>query len=513
MRMGIPDRCALGRLLLLCAAPCLLSFALLGHRAFAAPPSIVVGSETDFPPYALVDGAGNATGYSIDLIRSVAREMGLDVTVRTGSWNWAWNALKAGEVDVLSIVARIPGREREVDFSIIHTSAHDSFFTRRGTPPIASVAQAEGREVVVMRADAAHHALVSQGFKGTIIAVDTIPEGLRLVASGRHDAFLCPKLIGLLVLEEQDITGLEPGPPIPDYRRDFSFAVKKGNQELLERLNQGLLIVKTRGEYEKIHAKWLGFGDPWLVKHGRPIAMGAGLLGLLAVLVAAWSMLLRRQVRARTAELTELSAHLQSVSETEKARLAREIHDELGGTLAALRLTLGQLRGTPGPDRDEYLDRADGLLARAAETQKWIVSRLRPAVLDHLGLAAAIEWQVEEFRKHTGMEVDLRLPQEKLLMDEARAIALFRILQECLTNVIKHAAASRVAIEIGIRDARVHLTVRDDGRGMPPRQARQARSFGIIGMAERARHLGGELCVSPAAGGGTVVEAVLPAQA
>ena len=285
----------------------LVLLTLVMYSAAAQARTIIVGSEIDFPPYAYLDNQGNAAGYSIDLIRAAAAEMDLKLQFRTGSWDWAWRALNQGEVDVLPLVARLPGRDQDVDYSVIHTSTDDAFFTRPNTPEIDSIASAEGKEIVVMQSDAAHHALIARGFKGRIITVDTISDGLRLVASGRHDAFLCSKLIGVMVMQQQSIGGIRPGTAIAEYRRDFSFAVKKGtHRELLDQLNQALLLLQANTKYRAIHDRWLSLADPWYVTYRNPMLFAAGIGVLLALAAAVWSLTLKRQVAARTAEVEDL---------------------------------------------------------------------------------------------------------------------------------------------------------------------------------------------------------------
>ena len=220
-------------------------------------PEVRVGSELDFPPYAFMNESGQPEGFSVDLIKAVAGAMGLPIRITTGPWNTVWNDLVAGRVDVLPIVAKSPERQRLVDFSLPHTETFDAFFVRKGNPAIPNLEAAKGKEIVVMRSDAAHHELLELNFQGHLIMVYSIPAGLSLVASGKHDAFLCSKLIGTMVIKNQGLKGLTAGPPIPDYKRVFSFAVKKGDAELLEKLNQGLLIIKTSGKYDQIYEKWL----------------------------------------------------------------------------------------------------------------------------------------------------------------------------------------------------------------------------------------------------------------
>lgn len=256
----------------------------------AEPTEIRVGSEEDFRPYCFTDMLGRPAGFGIDLMKAVADKMGLRMRISSGTWDRIWNDLVAGSIDALPMAARTPGREKLVDFCLPHTETFDAFFVRKGSQPFNSITAADGKEIVVLRSDAAHHELIEHSFSGTIIPVESIPEGLRLVSSGRHDAFLCSKLIGTLEAHEHGIRGLAAGPPIPDYKRVFSFAVRKGNAELMEKLNQGLRMVKASGEYDRIYARWLGAEpappSPWWDYFWRVV----GILIVLLMLIAVWRM-------------------------------------------------------------------------------------------------------------------------------------------------------------------------------------------------------------------------------
>jgi PAS domain S-box-containing protein len=212
----------------------------------------------DFRPYDYVDKDGRPAGFTVALIQAVADKMGMRVRFVTGSWDEVWNGLVAGQLDVLPTVTRTPSREALVDFSLPHTETFDAFFVREGRPPIKDLAAAAGKEIVVSRSDAAHHQLVDRKFAGKLILVETFPEGLRLIASSQYDAMLCSKIVGVLEGEQAGIKGVTAGPPISDYKRVFSFAVRKDNAELLEKLNQGLNIVKADGTYDRLYRKWLG---------------------------------------------------------------------------------------------------------------------------------------------------------------------------------------------------------------------------------------------------------------
>lgn len=288
-----------------------------------------IACEKDFDPYCFMDANGGASGFGADLIRAVAKAMDMPVAVYPQTWDAAWNGLVDGRFDALPVVAKLPSRVPLVDFSLAHTETYDSFFVRSTDPVIKGISSARGKEIIVMRSDAAHHALLERGFEGRIIPVDTIAEMLSLLASGRHDAILYPKLLGILKIKELDIRGLKAGPTIPDYKREFSFAVRKGNPELLEKLNQGLLMVKSNGEYQRIYEKWLSYEDPWQ-RYSRyfwpAIAVAAAAVAAAAIII----IILQRLVRQRTAELAEKNAMLKLAQEdlNEKVRhRTAELHE------------------------------------------------------------------------------------------------------------------------------------------------------------------------------------------
>jgi signal transduction histidine kinase len=228
---------------------------------------------------------------------------------------------------------------------------------------------------------------------------------------------------------------------------------------------------------------------------------------------------LERLVARRSADLEaanrrlhELSGHLQGVREEERTRVAREIHDELGQSLTAMRMELSLLRrGLPG-DQRQNIERADSLNALVDSTTqavKRISQDLRPGILDHLGLSAAVEWQAEEFERRTGIPCDVTVEPGEIVIDEERSTAVFRVLQEALTNVARHAQAREVSVLLRRDAAGLVLQVRDDGRGMEERRS-PGRRFGIIGIQERVRAWGGSVEIASVSGAGTTVTVRLP---
>jgi PAS domain S-box-containing protein len=211
-------------------------------------------------------------------------------------------------------------------------------------------------------------------------------------------------------------------------------------------------------------------------------------------------------------QLRELAAHLDRARENERRHLAREIHDELGQKLTALRFEVALL-AVNGNLRLSLPDTAAALLKLVDETieaVRNIASDLRPAVLD-LGLVAAIDWQLQQLRRRTGIATVLNASDEEInLDDEARATAVFRIIQESLTNIVRHADADQVEVSLHKTDGSLHIRVADNGVGMAADALRKAKSFGIAGMRERVLLLGGELTISGQPGRGTRLHLSIP---
>jgi signal transduction histidine kinase len=212
-------------------------------------------------------------------------------------------------------------------------------------------------------------------------------------------------------------------------------------------------------------------------------------------------------------QLRALSAHLQSVREEERTRIAREIHDELGQALTALKLDVASLarKSANDPFIEERTRSMVELINETIQTVRRIATELRPAILDDLGLPAALEWQTHEFQKRTGLACELKIDPE-LKVAPAPSTALFRVFQETLTNITRHAHATAVTIYLGQQHGHVVLEVRDNGVGIAENQVSGLRSLGITGMRERVQLLGGDIQLAGIPGQGTTVRIHVPAQ-
>jgi PAS domain S-box-containing protein len=212
--------------------------------------------------------------------------------------------------------------------------------------------------------------------------------------------------------------------------------------------------------------------------------------------------------------LRQLAAHQDRIKEEERKRIAREIHDDLGQNLLALRIDVSMLHARTGSAHPKLHNKVGDALHHIDLTMKSvrsIINNLRPDVLD-LGLPAAISWQVADFQRRTRVECQLVVDESDFAdgLDEALAAALFRILQESLNNVAQHAKASRVFITLHRAEDKLTMTVADNGVGILPARRRNASSFGLIGIRERVERLGGELDVSGAPGNGTALSVSIP---
>jgi signal transduction histidine kinase len=249
----------------------------------------------------------------------------------------------------------------------------------------------------------------------------------------------------------------------------------------------------------------------WLPEEQNFASAAAGIVALA----------LEAEERRRAEEqLHALAAHLETVREDERAGLARELHDELGQLLTALRMDVAWFgraaREHPekviarGPERSAAMKE---LIDEAITTVQRISSDLRPGALHELGLVEALEWQAREFEKRSGIVCTFTAPAAEISPSDRQAVGLYRMMQEALTNVARHAGASRVQCELTVTADRYLLQIQDDGRGLSAEAWTDATSLGLIGMRERALSLGGSVAFRSEAGKGTAIAVTIPIHA
>lgn len=217
---------------------------------------------------------------------------------------------------------------------------------------------------------------------------------------------------------------------------------------------------------------------------------------------------------ASEARLHELAAHLELVKDTERTAIAREVHDDIGGSLTAIKFDLAWLKRRLPDDTDiqQRLAATSMMLEHAAQASQRIMRSLRPGVLDQ-GIAPALEWLTRNFRDRTGIATSFDANRTDVPLAEAIAMAVYRVCQEALTNITKHAEATTVAVSLFADAEQLSLEIADNGRGFGGDARVKPDSFGLTGMAERARALGGTLDIDSAPGRGTTLMLIVPLKA
>lgn len=226
--------------------------------------------------------------------------------------------------------------------------------------------------------------------------------------------------------------------------------------------------------------------------------------------------LAERELQRSREELRSLTQHLQEVRENERTAIAREIHDELGQLLTALKIDLSWL-GKKLPEEQRHLLQKTLDISEQIDETIRIVQRisaeLRPGILDDLGLTAAMEWQAQEFQKKTGIVCEVQSSFDCTKLERRFSTVLFRIFQETLTNIYRHSAATRANVMLTAKNEALTVTVTDNGKGVSKQEITNPKSLGFIGMRERVHHLGGEVVIGSMPEGGTSVVVVIPLDA
>jgi len=223
--------------------------------------------------------------------------------------------------------------------------------------------------------------------------------------------------------------------------------------------------------------------------------------------------LAEQEIKTSRQRLRELSSHVEKIKEEERMHIAREIHDEIGVLLTVLKMDIAWLMQRLPRDNHALLEKAKGmsdLLDTAGFAANNLVHRLRPGFLDCFGLVAAIEIEAKEFTKRTGVSCKIVKSDEEIELPSEQTITLFRVFQEALNNILKHAEAKHVQIDILRVENHVELIVSDDGQGFDETARNKARSFGLRGIQERIKHLGGDVRISSKLGKGTQITVCLP---
>lgn len=320
----------------------LLPFPCYGQPKLDVP--ILFGGDHEFAPFEYLDRQGEPQGFDIDILRAVAEVMNMPVEVRLGPWKEVRRDLERGRIDVLLGMRYSQERDALLDFSVPYLVNTSTIFVRKDSP-IRSLNDLQGKEVIVQRGDIMHDYIREANITANLILVADQVEALKLLASGRHDAALCTRLAGLYLIHHLELANLKPtgrelsGGP-------YGFAVAEGDTLLLQRLNEGLRILKATGRYEQIYRRWFGLYEKrslWS-EMARYAAWILTPILLLLALALVWNWALRRQVAEKTREVSEQLAERQRAEAALEAERAFQKFVESSPVAIAMVDDLGAIR-------------------------------------------------------------------------------------------------------------------------------------------------------------------------
>ncbi len=558
------------RLFLSCLV--LLAALLPGFAAAAeAEPQIRVlrsASELDYPPFALVREGGEADGFSVDLLRAVAREVGLRVEFSVGPWHRIKGQLRDRQLDVLPLVSFSRERDEFFDFTAPYLRMHGTIFMRQGAADIRDERDLQGKTVLVMQGDTAHEYALRKRLTDRLVATESYAEAMRLLSAGKGDAVLVQQVVGWQLIKQLGITNLEDvqssevtslrpaGGPLSGFEQKFCFAVQKGDAELLAKLNEGLAIVIASGTYDELYEKWFG---PILPRPQVPftqvlVSSLYVVVPALLVLAAVGLWYLRREVRRKTASLeVEVRERRQAETELRRAKvlaeeasrtksaflanMSHEIRTPLNGIVGMLQL----LETTDlDPEQGEYASTAIQASQRLARLLSDVLdlSRVEAGKMDlaqePFSLRDTLEGLVLLFRPSARdkgldlvLDVDPALPH-LLRGDGAR---LSQVLSNLVGNALKFTESGRISLAAELLPygdrPRVLFTVSDTGIGIPEDKleelfepftqaenhyARKYQGAGLgLSISRRlARLMGGSITVESDPGAGTIFYVSIP---
>jgi len=280
---------------------------------------IVIGGDSDYPPYEYLDRNGQPAGFNVDLTRAIARQTGLNIHIQLGQWGDIREKLQTGEIDAVQGMFYSPQRDRVFDFSTPSTVVQHAIVTRKGDPSLNDLQGLAGKSIIVMSGDVMEDLAIQHGYRGQIVSVSSQEQALRLLSSGKHDCALVAKVPALYWIKKNRWRNLVVS-DAPVHSAEYCYAVPEGKDTLLAQFSEGLAVIRATGEYREIRDKWLSsYDDKGTNFKSVLIYVFATTLLLLAMLVGTvlWNRSLRKQVDSRTGELRNEVA--------ERTRTAQEL--------------------------------------------------------------------------------------------------------------------------------------------------------------------------------------------
>lgn len=505
-------------------------------------------TEYDYPPFSVTE-SGEADGFSVELLKAVAAEVGIRIEFKIDEWNVIKEELRVGELDILPLVSYSEEREEYYDFSVPYIVMYGNIFVRDGDDSIHSEADLAGKRIAVMEGDTAHEYAVRMGFSQDLVLTPTFHAAFLLLQGGECDAVLAQSLVGEKIIEDEGLSNIHAVIELADdgvtriktrlsgFEQKFCFAVKEGDKELLALLNEGLAVVSVNGTYNRLYEKWFPFlleNQPTPQEILRYVAYI--LIPLLLVLLVAFNVAVRREVRRKTREL-------QSANEAKSrflANMSHELRTPLNAILGYAEL-MQKEPGLSGPaSRNLSIISKSGvhllsLINDILEITK-IESRqteVRRELFDLHRLASDVEamFQLEAESKRIRFAIEGLETVPRTLVGDS--LKLRMVLINLVGNAVKFTEHGGVTVTFaaesttaGERTIPLAIIVEDTGEGIAPedmgklfsvfsqtdsgRKSRRGTGLGLAISQESVRLMGGEIRVESRPGEGSRFSFTIP---
>lgn len=497
-----------------------------GERTWLdAHPVLRHGVVTNHEPFEFVDEEGTYNGLTSDYTAIIGERLGIRFEqVRFDNFAALVAGMRDGSIDLATYLPMSQALANVFAWSDPVISMPIAVFGRQDAALLLDLNALEQWRVVVEKPSRAQEILARDWPALQFQFVDSPVEGLAGLVDRDSDYFI-HNVFSVEYYQRQ--LGIAPHKIAlqTQYSFDIRFSARPELEPLIPLIHKTINGLSNH-ERTLIFDKWVNRRPDNNVDWEHVFVVGGAALVVALMLflwVIFWNRRLTHQVAERTQDLEEshetmrlLALHMDKIREEEKSAIALEMHDELGHSLTALTMSIrrfsSMLRKEHG-ESDDIAERVRNLLQlvrEATSTSRRIMSDLRPSVLNDLGLVAAIEWLAHEFEAHHRIPCWVDAEDLDIDLPDGAPIALFRIVQESLTNVAKHANATLTTICLRIEDTTLKLDIADNGIGIPEERTGKDRSFGLMGMGERALALGGELYLTEGDNGGTLVSVRIP---
>jgi len=472
----------------------------------AKHPVIRHGTKTgaENKPFEYTDEQEQHKGLTADYLQIISDKLGITIEskFRTDEKIKLVRGLQKLDIDLATYLHRGPGVPVGLSFSEAIIKMPLVLLGRKNSPIIQSLDNITNERIIVQEKTYAHTMLKKYHSALSPTFVDSVTQGIEAISSGEADIFIQNAFSLEYEQRKLGIDNIKILATTP-YTYDLHFAVSSSIAPLLTLFEKAINDISPL-EKRLIFDKWINIEVEHKVDYSMLLAICLVVIVIIIVIVAFfthWNRRLAFEVINRTTELRDLARHLNNVREEEKSRLAREIHDELGHSLTGLVVGIKRLRALTTDEKCiAKTKELNDLVLSASKTSKQIMTDLRPSILEDLGLVAAIDWLANDFKIKHGVSCKVNARDLPVKLTEQTSIALFRIVQESLTNIAKHAHAEQVEISILIKGERdketLMLSINDDGLGLHKGFKSKQGSYGLKGMHERAIALGGKLTVT-----------------